>query len=369
MAFKDVYRNKRVLVTGHTGFKGAWLGVWLGELGAEVVGYALAPPSVPSIFVAAGLEDRLIHVNGDVRDLKGLLDVFNRYRPEFVFHLAAQALVRPSYDDPKATFDINVGGTVNILEAIRKTGSVRVLVNVTSDKCYENREWVWGYRENDPLGGHDPYSASKGCAELAFAAYLRSYFQHASSDIQGLGAASCRAGNVVGGGDWGRDRLLPDCVRALNGQGIVDIRNPRAVRPWQHVLEPLAGYLWLGAKLSEAPETFSGTWNFGPPNESCLSVAELVERFIRAWGGGEWQDISDPGAVHEAVALRLCCDKAASQLNWRNVLSIEETLALTAVWYRAFYDGCRQHDIHAMCVDQIRHYERLAVGSELSWAL
>jgi CDP-glucose 4,6-dehydratase len=275
------------------------------------------------------------------------------------------------------------------------------VVNVTSDKCYENREWVWGYRENDPLGGHDPYSASKGCAELIFAAYLRSFFsqkkygdiipisvlgksgdtipisgeigscpQIAGNSASGgrqIGAGSCRAGNAIGGGDWGRDRLIPDCVRALSSGRAIAIRNPRSVRPWQHVLELLSGYLWLGACLWEDPGQYSGGWNFGPGNTADLTVAEVVTRFIQAWGAGEWQDLSEPGAVHEAAVLRLCCDKAAARLGWRNALSMEQAIDLTAEWYKMFYINHGNSNIYNICVEQIRNYTSLAASNNLSW--
>jgi len=398
--FHGVYGNRRVLVTGHTGFKGSWLAIWLKELGSEVIGYALDPPSNPSIFAASGLADKIIHEYGDVRDLDHLSDVFDRYKPVIVFHLAAQALVRSSYKDPKTTFDTNIGGTVNVLEAVRRTDTVRVLVNITSDKCYENREWVWGYRENDPMGGHDPYSASKGCAELIFAAYLRSFFNKsvsgksvksretlqisgengscpqistprlagvsASGDRQ-IGAASCRAGNAIGGGDWGKDRLLPDCVRALTTGKTIGIRNPHAVRPWQHVLELLSGYLWLGACLWNDPEKYSGGWNFGPANDAHLTVGELVGRFVKAWGSGGWQDLSLPGAVHEAATLRLCCDKAATYLGWQNVLSMEQAITMTAEWYKMFYDGASQEAVYSFCMKQIFEYVKAAKNKKLKW--
>ncbi|MDI9571044.1 MAG: GDP-mannose 4,6-dehydratase [Pseudomonadota bacterium] len=393
MTFRNCYKNRRVLVTGHTGFKGSWLAIWLKELGAEVIGYALAPPSEPSIFAATGLADKIVHEHGDVRDLDRLSDVFTRFRPEMVFHLAAQALVRSSYDDPKTTFDTNIGGTVNVLEMVRRTDSVRVLVNVTSDKCYENQEWVWGYRENDPMGGHDPYSASKGCAELVFAAYLRSFFSYpigarfaegpvtadsagrnstssaATGGVRQIGAASCRAGNAIGGGDWGQDRLLPDCVRAWTGGTAVAIRNPRAIRPWQHVLELLSGYLWLGTRLWEEPEKYSGGWNFGPPNEAHVNVGEVVNRFLQVWGSGQWQDVSGPGTFHEAATLRLCCDKAGSCLGWRNALSLEQAIDLTATWYRMFYVNDGANNIYELCVEQIRNYTDIAGRSNISWTM
>jgi CDP-glucose 4,6-dehydratase len=286
-----------------------------------------------------------------------------------VFHLAAQALVRSSYDDPKRTFDTNAGGTVNVLEAVRRTESVRVLVNVTSDKCYENREWVWGYRENDPLGGHDPYSASKGCAELIFAAYLRSFFSRPICGDRWIGAASCRAGNAIGGGDWGRDRLIPDCVRALSSGRTIAIRNPHAIRPWQHVLELLSGYLWLGARLSEDPEDFSGAWNFGPAGADSGSVQEVVDCFIKTWGSGAWEDLSDPLAVHEAAALRLCCDKAMARLDWGNAITLAQTIALTADWYKQYYQNSGKMDMYDACAGQIGYYIDQARSVKLSWTM
>jgi len=368
MVFGNRYKKRRILITGHTGFKGSWLAIWLKELGAEVVGYALEPPSDPSNYAATGLADRINHVHGDVRDLDHLMDVFARYEPEMVFHLAAQALVRSSYEDPKTTFDTNIGGTVNVLEAVRRTDSVRVLVNITSDKCYENREWVWGYRENDPMGGHDPYSASKGAAELVFAAYLRSFFSKPACGDRQLGAASCRAGNAIGGGDWGRDRLIPDCIRALAAGEDIGIRNPRAIRPWQHVLELLSGYLWLGARLWTHPEAFNGGWNFGPPGEAHMTVGEVVNRLLRAWGSGAWRDLSPPEAVHEAATLRLCCDKAASCLGWRNVLSLDEAIEMTAAWYNTFYSGVSQDAAYHRCTRQIAEYIEKAKEKKLKWA-
>jgi CDP-glucose 4,6-dehydratase len=367
MMFKNIYRGKRVLVTGHTGFKGSWLCIWLKELGAEVVGYSLDPPSEPNNFSACRLSEHIDHQYGDVRDHDRLISIFSHYKPEMVFHLAAQALVRPSYDDPKGTFDTNAGGTVNVLEAVRRTPDVRVVVNVTSDKCYENREWVWGYRENDPLGGHDPYSASKGCAELIFAAYLRSFFSNSANGGRQIGAGSCRAGNAIGGGDWGPDRLIPDCVRALNAGRPVGIRNPQSVRPWQHVLELLSGYLWLGARLWEDPEGFSDAWNFGPGGAENWPVQEVVDRFIKAWGSGSWEDLSDPRAVHEAAALRLCCDKTTARLCWRNALSMEQAIDMTAEWYKMFYINHGNSNTYNICVEQIRNYTSLAASKNLSW--
>jgi len=362
------YSGKTVLVTGHTGFKGSWLCVWLRELGAHVIGYALEPETDPNNFSACGLESRMTHTVGDIRDLDRLLGVMKVHRPDVVFHLAAQALVRRSYADPKETFDTNVGGTVNILEAIRQTPSVRVFLNITSDKCYDNREWVWGYRESDPMGGHDPYSASKGCSELVFGAYAKSFFPGSSPGKRTVGLASVRAGNVIGGGDWAEDRLIPDCVRFLLQDRAIGIRSPQAIRPWQHVLEPLSGYLWLGALLWDHPADYSGPWNFGPADSDHLSVEKVVSAFIECWGSGAWEDLStEHNSLHEAATLRLCCDKARTFLRWRSVLPIEECLRMTADWYRTYYSRSRP-DMYTVCRDQIRRYSRLAAAKDLGWS-
>ncbi|MBU1745429.1 MAG: GDP-mannose 4,6-dehydratase [Proteobacteria bacterium] len=386
--FDEVYKNKRVLITGHTGFKGSWLAIWLKELGADVVGYSLDPPSEPNNFEVTRLREKVTHIHGDIRDLDRMMETFKKYQPEFVFHLAAQPLVRLSYEEPKLTFDTNIGGTVNVFEAVRAIGGHDAascppiaLVNITSDKCYENREWVWGYRENDPMGGHDRYSASKGCAELVFSAYLKSFFSRGkgghdaascppfpqlreqlgscpqiSTSGPRLGAASARAGNVIGGGDWGADRLVPDCIRALSAHQAIGIRNPHAVRPWQHVLEPLGGYLLLGAALWQDPQKYSGPWNFGPDDGSHLTVAEMADRLIKYWGDGKWEDLSDPNAHHEAKLLKLCCDRAHADLNWHSVLRIDECLQMTAEWYKIFYAGASNESTYKFCTQQIAEY-------------
>ncbi|RME55949.1 CDP-glucose 4,6-dehydratase, partial [Candidatus Parcubacteria bacterium] len=290
--FNRVFENRRVLVTGHTGFKGGWLTLWLSALGAEVHGFALPPSSKPNLFVAAGLADRLVSNHfGDIRDYDDLLDYMQRVRPEIIFHLAAQPLVRPSYRDPKGTYETNVMGTVNLLEAVRHCDSVRVCQVITSDKCYENREWEYGYRENDPMGGYDPYSSSKGCTELVVSAYRHSFFQEVSISQHGVSLASSRAGNVIGGGDWSEDRIIPDCVRALVKRATIQVRNPQAIRPWQHVLEPLSGYLWLAARQWEHPGSFEGGWNFGPVGTGNVDVQGIVELVIAAWGSGNWQTV------------------------------------------------------------------------------
>ena len=331
----DAFRGKRVLVTGDTGFKGSWLSLWLTELGADVTGYALAAEGGQPLFDLLGLERMIRHVDGDVRDADAVQAAFAEARPEIVFHLAAQSLVRRSYDEPKYTFDTNVGGAVNVLEAVRATPSVRAVVCITSDKCYRNKEWVWGYRENDELGGHDPYSASKAAAETVIGAYIASYFHGGGAP----GVASTRAGNVIGGGDWTQDRIVPDCMRALKeGAGIV-LRNPDATRPWQHVLEPLSGYLLLAARLLEDPGRHSGAWNFGPRPGSVRTVRELAETVVRDWGGGDISVKREPGDRHEATLLHLSIDKAQTGLGWSPKWDAGRTIAETVAWYRAVHDG------------------------------
>ena len=281
--FEEFYSGKRVLVTGHTGFKGSWLTLWLTIMGAKVLGYALEPNTDPSLFNVLNLQKDIDHVIGDIRDFEKLREVITEFKPEIVFHLAAQPLVRLSYREPRLTYETNVMGTVNLLEAIRQTKSVRAVVNVTSDKCYENKEWVWGYREIDPMGGYDPYSSSKGCSELITAAYRNSYFKNTEAAV-----ASARAGNVIGGGDWAEDRLIPDIVRSLSQGKQIIIRNPKATRPWQHVLEPLSGYLLLGKLLYEKGQEFAEAWNFGPSDSSVMTVEEIVKKSIEIWGSGSY---------------------------------------------------------------------------------
>jgi CDP-glucose 4,6-dehydratase len=359
---KNTYKNKTVLITGHTGFKGSWLAIWLKELGADVIGYSLEPPSEPSNFVATKLQEKITHVYGDIRNLDMLMESFKKYQPEFVFHLAAQSLVRLSYDKPKITFDTNVGGTVNIFEAVRKTPSVKILVTITSDKCYKNKELGRSFRENDPLGGHDPYSASKGCAELVFNAYLKSFFSQDTKQNRAIGAGSARAGNVIGGGDWGADRLVPDCIRALSGHQPIGIRNSHAVRPWQHVLEPLGGYLLLGAALWQDPQKYSGSWNFGPGDNSHMTVAEITDRLIEYWGHGSWENLSDSRPLHETKLLKLNCAKAHAKLNWHSILTIEECLRMTTDWYKKFYASGQKEDMHSFCLTQIHRYEEMTLA-------
>jgi CDP-glucose 4,6-dehydratase len=360
--FDGVYAGKTVLVTGHTGFKGSWLALWLNLLGAKVVGYALEPPTSPSLFESIGLVDRVVHITGDVRDYGHLANVLQTHRPEITFHLAAQSLVRLSYVEPRLTYETNVMGTVNLLEAIRHTSGIRVVINVTSDKCYENREWDYGYRENDALGGFDPYSSSKGCSELVTATYLKSFFSQADS----VRLASARAGNVVGGGDWAMDRIVPDCIRALQAGLPVIVRNPQAIRPWQHVLEPLSGYLWLGSRLWLEGQRFASAWNFGPNPRNNITVGNVVERIIENWGSGSWQKSGATDRPHEAEFLKLDCTKANNLLGWSPVYGIDQTLQVTTAWYREYHHSCGR-DMHEYTLRDIWHYVHLATTQGLPW--
>jgi CDP-glucose 4,6-dehydratase len=368
MSLANTYRGKRVLLTGHTGFKGAWLAEWLLSLGAEVTGFALPSATTPSLFEQLGLASRLVHIEGDVRDFAAVRAALDKARPDFVFHLAAQPLVRLSYDQPVETYATNVMGTVNVLEAVRLAARHCVVVAITTDKCYENKEWVQSYREEDPMGGYDPYSSSKGAAELVIASYRRSYFSASDSPVK---LASARAGNVIGGGDWALDRIVPDCIRALQRGETIPVRNKIATRPWQHVLEPLSGYLWLGACLHSSELTafssqLSSAFNFGPSLSSNRTVAELVQEILKHWPG-EWADKSDPKAVHEAKLLNLATDKAHHFLGWAPAWPFAETLAQTVSWYRqATYASI---DIHALTTSQIHTYTAAAKSAGITWAI
>lgn len=343
------WKGKRVLLTGHTGFKGSWLALWLQRLQACVTGYALPAPTEPSLFQLADVAAGMVSVTGDIRDMQRLDGLLAEHRPEVVFHLAAQSLVRPSYADPLATYSTNVMGTANLLEGVRRNQGVRALLVVTSDKCYENREWLWGYRENESMGGYDPYSSSKGCAELVTAAYRKSYFFAGDTAV-----ASARAGNVIGGGDWAEDRLVPDAISAFIAQRPVEIRNPKALRPWQHVLEPLAGYLSLAEKLYLEGQAFAEGWNFGPSDTDARPVAEVVSRLAELWGkGASWRP--SPGAhPHEARLLRLDCSKARARLSWRPRLALDQALVGTVEWYRAWSERA---DMRKFSDGQIERYQ------------
>lgn len=348
--------GKRVLLTGHTGFKGSWLSLWLQSMGAQVAGYALAPPTNPSLFDVADVGKGMTSILGDIRDLAQLQAVFVEHRPEVVIHMAAQPLVRYSYQNPVETYATNVMGTVHLLEAVRHCRGVKAVVNITTDKCYENREWVWGYRENEPMGGYDPYSNSKGCVELVSAAYRSSFFNADSYAQHGVALATVRAGNVIGGGDWAQDRLIPDILTAFEQGKLVDIRNPHAIRPWQHVLEPLRGYLTLAERLFEHGPGFAEGWNFGPNDEDAKPVGWIVEQMTALWSNeAQWQ--LDTGAhPHEAHYLKLDISKARSRLDWHPALRLNEALKLIIDWSRQRQAGA---DMRALTLAQIHAYQTL----------
>ena len=354
----EFWCGKRVLLTGHTGFKGSWLSLWLQSMDAQVVGYALAPPTEPSLFEVAGVGAGMTSVIGDIRDLEHLRAVFAEHKPEIVIHMAAQPLVRYSYAEPVETYSTNVMGTVNLLEAVRGTPGVKAVVNVTTDKCYENREWAWGYRENEAMGGYDPYSSSKGCAELVTAAYRNSFFNSATFNVKhSIAIASARAGNVIGGGDWAEDRLIPDIMRAITQGRSVTIRNPHAIRPWQHVLEPLSGYLKLAQKLYEEGAAYAEGWNFGPNDEDAKPVQWIVEQLTQSWGeGASW--LLDGGEhPHEAHYLKLDCSKAKSRLDWHPRWHLDEALKRIVDWQKQYLYG---RDMRAVTIEQIDLYLKTA---------
>ncbi len=334
---RGFWDGRRVLVLGHTGFKGAWLGLWLQRMGARLAGLSLPPPTERSLFQLAGLQVLVPTTCGDIRDMSVVIDAMRNWRPEIVFHLAAQALVRQSYREPVETYATNVMGTVHVLEAVRQVSSVRAVVVVTSDKCYENREWPWAYRETEAMGGHDPYSSSKACAELVASAYRRSFFSVPGSRIVGI--ATARAGNVIGGGDWAADRLLPDCMQALSAGRSIGIRSPHAVRPWQHVLEPLCGYLLLAERLYEDPAGFGDAWNFGPAEDAARPVAWVVSRVVEQWGEGAAWHVTPGDAPHEAHHLKVDASRARARLGWRPRLRLKDALAWTVQWHRRLNAG------------------------------
>lgn len=354
MVDRQFWNKKKVFVTGHTGFKGGWLSTWLLEMGAEVAGYALKPNTAPCFFHLCGFGNRVRLVIADIRDADTLKRTIQESQPEIVFHLAAQPLVRRSYQDPVETFSTNVMGAVNLLDAVRRAPSVKAVVIVTSDKCYENKERIEGCKEDDPMGGHDPYSASKGCAELITSAYRRSYFSGMSHPVA---VASARAGNVIGGGDWGEDRLVPDAVRALQQNQPLVVRNPEAVRPWQHVLEPLAGYLMLAERLYREKDPWAGAWNFGPRDQDAVPVATLADMVFRLWGKGGWQTNTDQNQPHETHHLKLDCSKAGRLLGWRPSLNLEEAVGLTVSWYQQALSSEPHPDMYKTTAGQIADYE------------
>ncbi len=355
--FDGFYAGKRVLVTGHSGFKGSWLCIWLQALGAEVSGVALDPVSEKDNYRLSGIGQKLhADIRADIRDGEKLKAVLAHCRPEIVFHLAAQPLVRRSYEIPVETYQTNVMGTIHLMEAIRATDSVRVAVMVTTDKCYENREQLRGYREDDPFGGYDPYSSSKAACEIAIQSWRRSFFNPVDyGKKHHVSLASVRAGNVIGGGDWARDRIVPDCIRALEAGKPVEIRSPKAVRPWQHVLEPLSGYLLLAERMWNNPTAYCGGWNFGPEPETVSTVWTVAESLLGQFGRGELKDVSDPGALHEANLLMLDITKARTRLGWRPRLNLQETVALTADWYKRY----AAEDVLSLCQEEIDRYSQL----------
>lgn len=365
--FNGVYKNKTVLVTGHTGFKGAWLSTWLQALGARVIGYSLPAPTKPSLFESSGLKNRIVSITGDVRDRDRLKNVFREYSPALVFHLAAQPLVRRSYIEPVTTYETNVMGTLNILESARGTESVRACLIVTSDKCYENKEWAYSYRENDPLGGYDPYSSSKACAELVTDSYRKS-FLNSTEPGDRKAVSTARAGNVIGGGDWAEDRIVPDIIKALTEDRPVSVRNPDAVRPWQHVLEPLAGYLWLVTLMFIYKERYSAAWNFGPGSSGSIRVRDIVEQVIKLWGSGAWDDLSgeNKNTLHEANFLKLDCTRANNILGWYPVYNVSDALEATVNWYFRYYRN-KGDDIYTFTLNQIKDYVEKARQGKSVW--
>lgn len=352
-SFGGAFKGKKVIVTGHTGFKGSWLSIWLKELGAEVVGIGLDPLTKRDNFILSNIGLKIkADIRADIRDGAIMKEIFKEYQPEIVFHLAAQPIVRLSYDIPVETYQTNVMGTINIMEAIRATDSVKVGVMITTDKCYENKEQIWGYRENEPLGGYDPYSSSKGAAEIAIASWRRSFFNPKDYDKHGKSIASVRAGNVIGGGDWALDRIIPDCIRAIEGNKPIEIRSPQAIRPWQHVLEPLYGYLLLAKNMLDNPTKYCEGWNFGPKMESIVPVIKVVEILSNYFPNIQIKDVSNANNVHEANLLMLDISKAYYKLGWSPKMNIQQCIKFVAEWYKTY----RNCDVYNLCVNQIHEF-------------
>ncbi|WP_323644988.1 CDP-glucose 4,6-dehydratase [Aliarcobacter butzleri] len=361
--FSGIYKDKTVLVTGHTGFKGSWLVFWLSQMGAKVIGYSLEAPTNPNHIELLNLD--IVSTIGDIRDLDKLNQVFNKYKPDIVFHLAAQPLVRLSYENPIETYETNVIGTLKVFEACR-ANNVKAIVNITSDKAYENKEWIWGYRENDPMGGYDPYSSSKGCADLLATSYRNSYFNiNEYKKTHNTLLATCRAGNVIGGGDWAKDRLITDIMISVSQGKKVSIRNPKATRPWEHVLEPLSGYLQIGQKLLEEKVEFAEAWNFGPSDEGSITVEQVVQNVKKHWDKIDYEINKDPNQLHEANLLKLDCSKAHILLKWKDVWDSETTFEKTVKWYKAYYED----DKKILTQNDLESYIADAKAKKIEWAI
>lgn len=361
--FSEIYKDKVVLVTGHTGFKGSWLCFWLKEMGANVIGYSLKAPTTPNHISLLDID--MVSIIGDIRDLDKLNEVFAKYKPDIVFHLAAQSLVRVSYEHPIETYETNVMGTLKVFEACR-IANVKAIVNITSDKAYENREWIWGYRENDPMGGYDPYSSSKGCAELLVSSYRSSYFNiNDYKKSHNTLLSSCRAGNVIGGGDWAKDRLMTDIMLSVSKGEKVSIRNPYATRPWQHVLEPLSGYLQVGQKLLEEKVEFADGWNFGPSDEGSITVKQVVENVKKDWDKIDYEINTDVNQLHEASLLKLDCSKAHILLKWKDVWDSNITFEKTVKWYRSYYEENK----NILTKKDLISYVNNAKSEGIEWAI
>jgi CDP-glucose 4,6-dehydratase len=364
MLFENIFANKKVLITGHTGFKGSWLSIWLNSIGANVIGCSIDVPSEPSHFMISKLDKCVDDNRIDIRDKISVIELFTKHKPDFVFHLAAQALVRHSYNNPSITYETNVIGTLNILEALRQLDNRCIAVLITSDKCYDNKEWVWGYRETDNLGGPDPYSASKGAAELIIRSHVKSFFP-----VDGkIRIAIGRAGNVIGGGDWAIDRIIPDCIRSWTNGKSVKLRNPNSTRPWQHVLEPLSGYLALACNLSVKQNLHGEPFNFGPHLVQNYSVLDLIKHMSIHWDLVKWENVlTKDNGMHESELLKLNCDKALHNLSWYSILNFEETVRFTIDWYHYYYEN--PNNIKEKSIEQIIEYTKKANNKGIKWAL